>query len=227
MIESNSTYRGWFEGGDQSGDLGNRSFVAAHVRGHGALGNYLAGFREGEMKMGDTPSVAYVLNGDPSDPTRGGWGGRYVRAWERQKLSFDRLTTAADRVEQFGILEIVLRAPVRPSDTASLVVAEQEFPALRVENGFRFRFMPKDAASWTYAVRSTVPSLDGLTGAFTSYAPPASRAGEPSARYASWWTDAPDPALAEGAHQGARTVNRWRAEFLRDFQRRLERLRPR
>ena len=45
-----------------------------------ALGEYFAGFREGEMKMGDTPSVAYVLNGDPEDPSRGGWGCRASRS---------------------------------------------------------------------------------------------------------------------------------------------------
>src|SRR5215471_14115649 len=42
MIEANSTYRGWFTGGDQSGDWGNQSFVRAHVAGHGALGDYFA-----------------------------------------------------------------------------------------------------------------------------------------------------------------------------------------
>jgi hypothetical protein len=33
MIESNDTYRGWFVGGDQRGDLGNESFVSRHARG--------------------------------------------------------------------------------------------------------------------------------------------------------------------------------------------------
>lgn len=42
IIEANSTYRGWFTGGDQSGDLGNEAFVSAHVKGRGALGDYFA-----------------------------------------------------------------------------------------------------------------------------------------------------------------------------------------
>ena len=33
MIEANSTYNGWFVGGDQAGDRGNASFVQAHVAG--------------------------------------------------------------------------------------------------------------------------------------------------------------------------------------------------
>ena len=42
MIEANATYRGWFTGGNQSGEWGNAAFVASHIRGHGALGDYFA-----------------------------------------------------------------------------------------------------------------------------------------------------------------------------------------
>ena len=79
IIENNSTYRGWFVGGDQSGDLGNRSFVDVYIQGHGALGDYFAGHLGGVIKMGDTPSVTYMM-GSPEDPSQPGWGGRFVRA---------------------------------------------------------------------------------------------------------------------------------------------------
>jgi hypothetical protein len=32
-----------------------------------------------------------------------------------------------------------------------------------------------------------------------------------------WWTDDPDPSADEGVHAGAKSVNRWREDFLRDF----------
>ncbi|MHC4483997.1 MAG: DUF1593 domain-containing protein [Planctomycetota bacterium] len=38
IIESNATYRGWFTGGNQSGQWGNRAFVSQHIAGKGALG---------------------------------------------------------------------------------------------------------------------------------------------------------------------------------------------
>lgn len=83
MIYCDTTFRGWYVGGTQSDDLGNGSFIATHVDGHGALGNTFAtlsaaGKSTGEIKMGDTPSVAYLLWGDPDDPTSPSWGGRFI-----------------------------------------------------------------------------------------------------------------------------------------------------
>ena len=38
-----------------------------------------------------------------------------------------------------------------------------------------------------------------------------------------WWIDEPDLAAAEGVHSGAKTVSRWREDFLRDFANRKDR----
>ena len=219
IIENNSTYRGWFEGGDQSGDLGNRSFVETHIRGRGALGDYFMGHLGGVIKMGDTPSVTYMM-GTPENPSQPGWGGRFVRAWKRPKRVFDRLTTSDDELETFGLLELVLPGP--KGATASLVVDGQEFPAAYEGGGVhRFRFVPKSTKRWSYRTKSTGAELDGLEGAFTSVDPSPDAASRPSARHPHWWTDDPDRAFAEGPHLGAVTVNRWREEFLRDFARRM------
>ena len=40
-------------------------------------------------------------------------------------------------------------------------------------------------------------------------------------RERNYWTDDPDPALREASFPGARTVNRWRAQYLRDWQQRM------
>jgi hypothetical protein len=52
MIEANTTYRGWFTGGNQSGEWGNTPFVAAHVAGHGALGDFLRDAAQGNDQDG-------------------------------------------------------------------------------------------------------------------------------------------------------------------------------
>ena len=68
IIEANSTYRGWFSGGNQTGEWENTAFVARHVAGKGALGEFFATQLGGKIKMGDTPSLGWLLKGTPSDP---------------------------------------------------------------------------------------------------------------------------------------------------------------
>ena len=120
LIEADTTFRGMYVGGLQEKDLGNREFLARHVKGHGALGDLLVR-KKADIEMGDTPSVLYLLRGDPEDPTGESWGGSFVRP-------------------------------------------------------------------------------------------------DPQRTY---WTDNPDPALREAAFPGARTVNRWRPQYLRDWQQRM------
>ncbi len=234
FIESNSTYRGWFVGGNQTGDLAATAFAGAHASGRGALGDFFArGIRfeertRTELKMGDTPTVAWLLRGDPALPFQPGWGGRYVRAWPRPYSVFNRLTTAADRMEFCGILELVLPlGPGAPAQVeARLVVENQSLIGEPDGRGaVRFRFCPKDAKTYRYTVRSNAPALDGRTGEITAVMPAPDAALTPDPERPNWWTDDPSPALAEGVHQGARTVSQWREQFLRDFALRLERCR--
>ena len=225
IIESNSTYRGWFTGGNQSGQWNNRAFVSKHIAGHGALGNFFVG-KKADVKMGDTPSVGWLLKGTPDDPTQPGWGGRFVRAWERPYRCFERMTSREDRMEVFGILELVLplgdMAPDKPE--AQFLVSNQTLPGYAHGDGtMRFRFCPKSKGVFSYKIRSNVRALDGQAGRITVTLPNPEQAVQPSSYLPNWWTDDPDPAVAEGGHHGAKTVNRWREAFLRDFAVRMKR----
>jgi hypothetical protein len=226
MIEANSTYRGWFTGGNQAGEWGNASFVARHVAGRGALGEFFATQLGGTLKMGDSPSVGYLLQGTPSDPSRPGWGGQFVPVWDGRKTVFTRATTTADSAEAFGVVEFRLPVPedMRAGQTARMIV-DGRIPsvAARDENVLRFRFSPRDAKVWPYVIQSDGPGLDGVTGQFTAAMPPPERSSRPSRSHPQWWTDDPDPAAVEGVHAGAKHVSRWREAFLRDFAARLGR----
>lgn len=227
IIESNATYRGWFTGGVQSGEWGNREFVKRHVAGCGALGELFVA-KKGEVKMGDTPTVAWLLEGDSVHPDQPGWGGTFVRAWERPYARFDRMTTTDDPVEVFGVLELVLplgnAAPANPE--ARLVVENQSLVGHGAGDGtMRFRFCPKAVQAYRFDIESNVPTLDGRTGGITTHNPHPDVAKRPAENVPNWWTDDPAPASAEGPHAGARTVSRWREEFLRDFAVRLHRCR--
>jgi len=226
IIESSATYRGWFVGGNQSGEWGNKGFVIQHVAGRGALGDYFNTKLGGTIKMGDTPSVGWLLEGTPDDPSKPGWGGRFVRAWERPYVRFNRLTTKDDRMEIFGILELALPlgngAPDKPE--AQFVVSNQTLPGYAPGDGtMRFRFCPKSKGAFSYKIRGNVPAFEGKTGRITVTLPKPDQAAQPSSHLPNWWTDDPDPAVAEGSHHGAKTVSCWREEFLRDFAARMKR----
>lgn len=224
IIEANATYRGWFVGGNQSGDWSNSGFVAKHIAVNGEIGDFFNTHLGGTIKMGDTPSVGWLLFGHPADPTQPGWGGQFVRAWERPHVVFNRLTTAADRIEQFGVFELVLPVGAgTPAQPEALMQIENQSLAgdFDAEGSVRFRFSPKGAKTYSYRIRSNVSALDGNAGELTSFLPPPDVAQRPSAQLPNWWTDDPSPEVAEGPHIGAKTVSQWRECFLRDFAARM------
>jgi hypothetical protein len=226
MIEANETYRGWFTGGNQAGEWGNTSFVSVHVAGRGALGDYFATLLKGTVKMGDSPSVVYLLGDTPGDPSRPGWGGKFARVWDGRKTVFTRLTTEADQVEAFGVTEFALPLPAGMSGKhTAKVLFDGRISAATTNDGrvLRFQFSPRDAKVWPYRMQSDFSGLDGQAGKFTAAPPPASRTRRASTVHPNWWIDDPDPAAAEGVHHGAKHINRWRVDFLRDFAARIAR----
>ncbi len=183
-----------------------------------------------EIKMGDTPSLVRLLKGDPLDPAQPGWGGHYVRAWDRPFRRFERMTTQADRIEIFGILELMLpmdnEIPTQPQ--AFLIVDNQKLPGTVInDDTMCFRFSPKSNKGFTFKIQSNVPALDGLAGGITAILPSPDRVQHPSETHPNWWTDDPTLEIAEGPHHGAKTVSRWREEFLTDFAQRMLRCQSR
>lgn len=226
MIESNSTYRGFFERqpGEASGP-DNEEFVRQHAAGNGALGEFFAA-QLPQLKMGDSPTVTWLLHGalDPATPS---WGGRFVPLWAGRKRQFDRLTTTDDLVEVNAVVEISLPKPARytAADDAHLVVNERmqgPFPAGIDEGGrLRFRLSVYHAGAVTYRVQSSHAELDELAGSLTAVLPSVATAARASTRHPRWWSDDPDPAQAIGPWLGARWISRYRQEFLGDFAERL------
>lgn len=224
IIESNATYRGWFTGGNQAGEWGNSGFVRENIDGHGHLGDFFV-TQLGGIKMGDTPSVARLLYGDPEDPSQPSWGGQFVRAWTRPHVVFKRITSATDSMEQFGIMELNLPLGLETSDTltATMSVENQTLPGLVSGNTVKFMFSPKSPKTFSYRISSNDTTLDGELGRITAYLPPEENKLNPDVNLPNWWTDDPSKDLAEGEHLGAKTVSQWREEFLSDFKERMDR----
>lgn len=226
MIEANATYRGWFVGGNQKGEWGNKNFVKTHVAGHGALGKHFVDAKK-DLKMGDTPSVARLLRGVSSDPSKPGWGGQFVRIWKERRTIFHRHTTENDECEAFGVVEFVLPKPegFTHRHSAQMIFSKGRPPSQGVDEGnaLRFRFSPRDAKVWSYVIKSDFPELNGQSGKFTAALPSSAKTKQTARTHPNWWIDDPDPAAAAGIHAGAKSVNQWREDFLGDFATRMDR----
>lgn len=225
-IESNATYRGWFVGGNQSGNWGNESFVEKHIKPLGAMGEYF--YSKGkDLKMGDTPTLTYWLSGNPDKPDTPSWGGQFVRAWERSHTVFNRVTTITDSIEEFGVLELQLPFSESVEKPFATLYIENQSIKAQVKNGTaRFLFSPKRSGNWKYKIESNIALLNHAQGQLGSYQTPPSNKHNPSEKYPNWWVDDPSPEHAEGKHIGAKTVNKWREEFLSDFAKRMKRCSP-
>jgi hypothetical protein len=227
IIESNATYRGWFTGGNQSGEWSNAGFAGKHIKGSGAMADFFMTQLGGTIKMGDTPSLAWLLNSpNPEDPTLPSWGGQYIRAWERPHYQFNKMPSVNDSIQEFSILEIALLIaddlPENPE--AFLNVENQSLNGFFDKDGnVRFRFSPKSAKVFDFNIVSNLSKINGKTGSVTVFIPPAKLANQPSSKYPNWWTDNPSPEYAEVEHIGAKTVSCWREDFLKDFAKRMER----
>ena len=129
-------------------------------------------------------------------------------------------------MEVFGVLELALPIVNDVSEQleAVLVVENQKLSGHAPGDGtMRFRFCPKAAKVYNFTIRSNVSVLNGKTGGITSFVPPPDVAQHPSLQLPNWWTDDPSEDVAEGQHNGAKTVSQWREDFLRDFAARMHR----
>ena len=226
MIETNATYRGWFVDDGSDKDTNVKNFYDIHIKSRGALGKDFIHYYEGVIKMGDTPSVAYLLDGNPEDPSADSWGGSFVPLNHSSRRTFERSTSFADSVPAFGLIEWVFKGPDQDIDQDKpclwLEVNNQQFEGYYEGEGrYRVRFVPKSTGSWSYAVSSPIKELDGLKGQFISVDPwPAASHTQDFHHLKGWWSDDPNPELFEDGHQGAKTVYRWQEDFMKDWARR-------
>jgi hypothetical protein len=86
-IENDTTFRGMYMGGIQDGAFGNLSFTERNVKGHGHLGAFFME-QKPDIKMGDTPSVLYLLHGIAEKPETEHWGGAFVRPFPNERPTY-------------------------------------------------------------------------------------------------------------------------------------------
>lgn len=95
FIENNVSYRAFIADGKKP-DRYNKGFYEAFAKEAGALGADFGSYLGGRPKMGDTPALLYMMDGDPANPGKESWGGRFERCGRSPRVVFRRAATAAD-----------------------------------------------------------------------------------------------------------------------------------
>jgi hypothetical protein len=228
FIEANATYRGWMIDSESPKDISNAAYYDNYIQGYGAMGKDFKNHYGGNVKMGDTPSLAYLMNGNPDDPISDSWGGSFVNINFSSRNVFYRNTTIADTVAAYSVLEWRFTGPKLdiPVDSSCFTfeVANQVWPGYYLGDGmYGVRYSSKQEEICTYITSSAIPELDGQSGQFVSTVP---WPGKPNADDyelgENWYGDRKDPDLFLNKWQGAKTVSKFRKEYLLDWAKRWQ-----
>jgi hypothetical protein len=228
MIEANATYRGWFLDSDSPEKLNNESFYPNFIKDRGALGKAFKKFLDGEIKMGDTPSLVYVMNGNPYDPLSESWGGSFTPLARSSKYIFTGNTSLLDTVVAYATIEWHFKGPeiAIPDDSVcfTMEISGQFWPGYYLGDGtYGVRYSSKKPEICTYKTFSSIPQLNGQTGQFVSITPWPGKSNSDDLKLGNnWYTDRQEQELFIGVQQGAKTVAKHREEFLMDWAKRWE-----
>ena len=173
--------------------------------------------------MGDTPSLLYLMHGEPNSPQGESWGGSFENMKFSPRVVFNKNTTFADTVPVYALMEFHFKGPeIQISEDSAcftMTVANQVWNGFYMgARDYSVRYAPKRAETLTYTIKSKISELNGKTGEFVvdNNWPGISR----HTNYpfgANWYTDRSDPQLFDGEWQGARTIQKWRSEALLDW----------
>lgn len=216
FIENNATYRGFIHDDNRKTAYG-RDFYENHLKGTSPLADDFKNHSNNVIRMGDTPSVLYMMNYgemNPADPEEEHWGGRFEKYSYTARRCYDRPLTQADIIPVFSVIEMTFDGPVRETEgeqgCCTLHVLGQDWPGTYLGNGrYAVRYVPKKPeTSMPYLIDGEGIHIEGecvVSGEWPGMAHPDNYQVGPD-----WYSDLRDPAEFEGINQGANTVVRWR-----------------
>jgi hypothetical protein len=209
-------------------NLTNDAFYNNYIRGYGALGKAFKNYYNGNIKMGDTPSLAYLMNGNPNDPSGESWGGSFVPIDYSTRVIFNRNTSTTDTVPAYAVIEWRfegqgLHIP-KDSSCFTLEISNQLWPGYYLGKGiYSVRYSSKKPEICIYKITSPISELNGMEGQFVSTIPWPGKSGPDDYILGkNWYSDKPESEYFMQDQQGAGTVAKFREEFLMDWAKRWE-----
>lgn len=230
FIEVNSSYYGFFSNNTKLDSVNESGFYEQYIDEAGHLGKDFKNYYKGEIKMGDTPSLFYMMDGDPENPGRESWGGSFERFSHSPRIIYNGTTSLKDTVAFCSIMEFHFNGPEinLPSDSACFWMevpygkSIQKWPGYYMGNGdYALRYIPKVAETLTYRFTSGIKEINGLKGSIVvSNSWPGKNRITDYQLGNNWFTDKPDTDLYDGKIQGGKTLLKWRSDALLDWAKR-------
>jgi len=225
FIENNASYRG-FISDNKKNDEFNTRYYNAFVRGSGKLGNDFFSYLKGNPKLGDTPSLLYMMDGDPNDPTKESWGGSFEKLSHSPHVIFNHPVTAEDTVQVFSIIEFRIEGPridIQPDSICmTLTIGGQTWGGYYLGDGvYAVRYSTYTLGTLPYSIVSGIPFFPNQNGAITIENKWPGKTRETDYKVGNnWFTDKSDEDLFEKNIQGYKTVSKWRVEVMTDWAKR-------
>lgn len=235
FIEVNSSYYGFFSNINAVDSIKSSDYYDKYIQAAGHLGKDFKSYYNGEVKMGDTPSLLYMMDGDPNNPQRESWGGSFVAFKHSTRVVFNRSTSSADTVAFCTVVEFHFKGPELniPPDSACFWMettyknSVQKWAGFYLGKGeYAVKYVPKQAETVRYNFSSGIAGFalqDGVLVVTNLW--PGKRNATDYTLGNNWYTDKPDPELYDGKIQGGKTLLKWRKQILTDWAKRWEWLR--
>lgn len=240
FVENNESYRGFIANYKDKSRY-HAGFYETYVKGAGHLGADFYNYKEGLPKLGDTPTLLYMMDGDPAVPERESWGGQFEKIAYSSRRVFTRPTTAADTIQRDGVVEWHFKGPRLKKDqhpvvqakwssgvdneVGFLTVDKQQWPVYYLGHGrYMCRYATYKTGVISYTIEADIPGFPAQSGQF--YVENVFPGRHRSTDYklgSTWWGDLTNPAQysSQGSScQGAVTTAKWRDQVMEDWGRR-------
>ncbi len=232
FIEVNSSYYGFFSNNNVLDSIKTTDYYDKYIKSAGHLGKDFKNYYNGEVKMGDTPSLLYMMDGDPNNPMRENWGGSFEKFNHSPRVVFNRTTNVTDTVAFCTVVEFNLQGPEIniPADSVCFWMETPYKNAVQKWGGYclgkglyGLKYVPKQAEVLSYRFSSDIPGFPSQQGKLVvDNLWPGKNNPTDYELGVNWYTDKADPPLYDGKIQGGKTVSKWRESVLLDWAKRWE-----
>ena len=230
FIENNSSYYGLFSNNDEPDSIKTTDYYDKYIQAAGNLGKDFKSYYDGNIKMGDTPTLLYMMDGNPDNPMRESWGGSFEKFNHSPRVIYNRPTTLKDTVAYCTIVEFHLKGPVVNLPTNSVCFwmetaygdSVQKWPGYYLGNGeYAIKYIPKKAEILNYKFTSDIANFPVAEGKLVvDNLWPGKKNSTDYKLGDNWFTDKADPNLYDGKIQGGKTTSKWRNDILSDWAKR-------